>query len=298
MMSFSYDVKRELLDHIDKQRNCRTAELGAILMLEGRVECDPPAVYMRTENEALQGLYEKLVRMILSKEMLEGQDLLALQGEAAAELLAILKWRCADSVNGLLIQQENTKKAFIRGAFLSTGSMSDPEKSYHFEIVCNALSQAKQLQETMKFFMLDAKIVSRKNHSVVYLKEGAQVSTVLSVMEASVSMMNFENIRILKDMRNSVNRSVNCETANIKKTVNAAVRQVEAIQYIEESVGLSTLPENLQEIAEIRLKYPETPLKDLGELLDPPVGKSGVNHRLRRIVEIADKLKAGGSKRS
>jgi DNA-binding protein WhiA len=194
-----------------------------------------------------------------------------------------------------LIQQEKCKKAFIRGAFLSTGSMSDPEKAYHFEIVCDFESQAKQLQDALKFFHLDAKIVSRKNHSVVYLKEGAQVSTALSVMEASISMMNFENVRIVKEMRNSVNRSVNCETANIKKTVNAAVRQVEAIEYIEKEVGLSSLPESLQVIAEIRLRHPETPLKELGELLDPPVGKSGVNHRLRRIVEIADKLKLGGS---
>ncbi|MBQ1902470.1 MAG: DNA-binding protein WhiA [Lachnospiraceae bacterium] len=294
-MSFSHEVKRELLEHIDKQRDCRVAELSAILMLEGVVDMEEPAVYMHTENQELEELYGHMVRLVLPKEFEDDINPLELHGEPAGELLSILKWRNSDAVNGLLIQQEKCKKAFIRGAFLSNGSMSDPEKSYHFEIVCDFESQAKQIQDAMRFFHLDAKIVSRKNHSVVYLKEGAQVSTALSVMEASISMMNFENIRIVKEMRNSVNRSVNCETANIKKTVNAAVRQVEAIEFIESKVGLSSLPDNLQKIAEIRLTHPETPLKELGELLDPPVGKSGVNHRLRRIVEIADKLKLGGS---
>jgi DNA-binding protein WhiA len=294
-MSFSHNVKRELLEHIDKHRDCRVAELAAILLLVGAIDMEEPAIYMQTENQELAELYEHLVRMVLPKELEEGCHPFELKGEAAKELLTIMKWRNSNAVNGLLIQQEKCKKAFIRGAFLSTGSMSDPEKAYHFEIVCNFESQAKQLQDALKFFHLDAKIVSRKNHSVVYLKEGAQVSTALSVMEASISMMNFENVRIVKEMRNSVNRSVNCETANIKKTVNAAVRQVEAIEYIENEVGLSSLPESLQVIAEIRLSHPETPLKELGELLDPPVGKSGVNHRLRRIVEIADKLKLGGS---
>ena len=113
----------------------------------------------------------------------------------------------------------------------------------------------------------------------------------LGVMEANVALMNLENVRILKEMRNSVNRKVNCETANIGKTVSAAVRQVEDIQLIEKKIGLSKLPQSLQEIARVRLEHPDMPLKDLGELLTPPVGKSGVNHRLRRISEIAEKLK-------
>ena len=125
----------------------------------------------------------------------------------------------------------------------------------------------------------------------MYLKEGAQIVDMLNVMGAHVALMNLENVRILKEMRNSVNRKVNCETANISKTVNAAVRQVEDIQFIMDTKGLSSLPENLQEIAQVRLEHPDMPLKDLGTLLMPPIGKSGVNHRLRKISEIAEKLR-------
>ena len=135
---------------------------------------------------------------------------------------------------------------------------------------------------------MDAKIVERKKHYVVYLKEGSQIVDILNVMEAHVALMNLENVRILKEMRNSVNRKVNCETANISKTVNAAVKQVEDIVYLRDTVGLNSLPENLREMAELRLEYPEAPLKELGTYLNPPVGKSGVNHRLRKISMIAE----------
>ena len=137
----------------------------------------------------------------------------------------------------------------------------------------------------MNSFDVDAKIVERKKHFVVYLKEGAQIVDILNVMEAHVALMNLENVRILKEMRNSVNRKVNCETANISKTVNAAVK------HIREVMGLDSLPDNLKEMALLRLEYPEAPLKELGMYLDPPVGKSGVNHRLRKISEIADGLR-------
>ena len=209
------------------------------------------------------------------------------------EILETIKWDPARkrAVDGQIIQQPCCKRAFIRGAYLTTGSMSDPSKAYHFEIVCQTREQAKQLQTVMNTFVTDAKIVQRKNHYVVYLKEGEQISDMLSVMEAHKMRLDFENVRIVKEMRNSVNRQVNCETANIEKTVNAAVRQIEDIKWIESQCGLESLPENLREMARLRIENPEMPLKDLGTLLVPPVGKSGVNHRLRRISEIADKLR-------
>ena len=138
---------------------------------------------------------------------------------------------------------------------------------------------------------MDAKIVKRKKSYVVYLKEGEQIVDMLNIMEAHVALMDLENVRILKEMRNSVNRQVNCETANINKTVNAAVKQVEDINYIKSVRGLDSLPDNLKEIALLRLKYPQAALKELGTFLDPPVGKSGVNHRLRKICELAEDLK-------
>ena len=200
-------------------------------------------------------------------------------------------------VRNIVIQETCCKRAFIRGAFLASGSMSDPEKSYHFEIVCATREKAEQIQKIMKCFELDGKIVLRKKSFVVYLKEGSQIVDLLNVMEAYVSLMEFENVRILKDMRNTVNRKVNCETANINKTVSAAVKQIDDIRYIQETKGLDKLPEGLKDMALTRLTYPEASLKELGSLLTPPVGKSGVNHRLRKLSEMAEELrtKQGGA---
>jgi len=183
------------------------------------------------------------------------------------------------------------KRAFIRGAFLASGSISDPEKGYHFEIVCSDEQKAEQLRELIRSFEIDAKIVMRKKSYVVYVKEGAQIVDMLAVMEANVALMNLENIRIVKEMRNTVNRKVNCETANINKTVNAAVKQTEDIRLIQEKMGFHNLNEGLAEIAELRLQYPEATLKELGMMLNPQVGKSGVNHRLRKLSQIADGLR-------
>lgn len=194
-------------------------------------------------------------------------------------------------VQNVVIQQSCCRRAFLRGAFLASGSLSDPEKFYHFEIVCATEEKAKQLQGIIATFDLEAKIVKRKRYYIVYIKEGSQIVDILNVMEAPVALMELENIRILKDMRNSVNRQVNCETANINKTVSAAVKQIEDIEYIRDTIGLENLPENLEEIARERVERPEATLKELGEALDPPVGKSGVNHRLRKLGDIAEQLR-------
>ena len=212
---------------------------------------------------------------------------------AAVEMMAISWFDPKTSANMAPPYREKTccKRAFIRGAFLEAGSITDPNKSYHFEIVCRTMEQAEQLQQLMNGFETEAKIVERKGHYVVYLKEGSQIVDMLNVMEAYISLMNLENVRILKEMRNSVNRKVNCETANISKTVNAAVKQLEDIELIRSKLGLDQLPQNLREMALIRLEYPEAALKELGNYLTPPVGKSGVNHRLRKLAEIAEDLR-------
>lgn len=193
--------------------------------------------------------------------------------------------------NSIVYQRDCCKRAFVRGAFLSAGSISDPQKGYHFEIVCPSQEISGQLQEIIHSFHIDAKIVLRKKSYVLYVKEGAQIVDMLAIMEANVALMDLENIRILKEMRNSVNRKVNCETANINKTVNAAVKQIEDIRLLEEKVGLESLNEGLEEIARLRLQYPEATLKELGLMLNPQVGKSGVNHRLRKLSLLADDLR-------
>ena len=191
-----------------------------------------------------------------------------------------------------IFKEDDTKKAYIRGAFIGGGSISNPEKTYHLEFVTHSEEYAKDLSNLINTFSLNSKVIQRKNSFIVYIKEGEQIVDLLNVIGAHSSLLEIENIRIMKEMRNNVNRLVNCETANLSKTVNAAVRQVESIKLIQTQIGLQRLPENLREIAELRLNYPDESLKELGEMLDPPVGKSGINHRLRKIEKIAEELRS------
>ena len=305
-MSFSGMVKEELSRQISPARHCRIAETAALLCACGRITAKEN-LRIQTENAAvvrkcftlLQKTFniETEIAIRESCQMKKGNVYFVeicdpneirnvLQG---TKLSVNRETLCFD--NTLVTQQSCCKRAFIRGAFLASGSISDPEKGYHFEIVCPDRQKAEQLQELIRSFQIDAKIVLRKKSYVVYVKEGAQIVDILAVMEANVALMNLENIRILKEMRNSVNRKVNCETANINKTVSAAVKQIEDIRLIESQKGFHTLNEGLAEIAELRLQYPEATLKELGMLLNPQVGKSGVNHRLRKLSEIADELR-------
>lgn len=278
-MSFSAEVKEELQKQVGKSRHCQIAELAAMIAFDG----------IGIENHLLNEKYQALVGELFpgEKDVAEWRilELVKMWDEKQQ------KTEINSTVNGLLLQQVCCRRAFLRGAFLAGGSISDPNKSYHFEIVCKTLEQAEQLRDIINSFAMEAKIVERKKHQVVYLKEGAQIVDMLNIMEAHVALMNLENVRILKEMRNSVNRKVNCETANISKTVNAAVKQLEDIVFIRDKAGLDSLPDNLREIALLRLENPDAPLKELGTFLDPPVGKSGVNHRLRRISEIAETLR-------
>lgn len=189
-------------------------------------------------------------------------------------------------------QSKMSTKGLIREAFLQSGSISDPEKFYHLEIVFAAYEKALEIKQMIEAYQLDAKIVERKGHYVVYLKEGAQVADMLRIMEAPMALMEFENIRIVKEMRNSINRQVNCEAANLGKTISAAVKQVEDIKFIDRTVGLDNIPEGLAKIARKRLEYPEATLKELGELMEPPLGKSGVNHRLKHLNGLAEDLRS------
>lgn len=191
-----------------------------------------------------------------------------------------------------LLQNEECIRSFIRGAFIGGGSISDPGKNYHMEFVTNNEDFAKSLKDLINKLGFNCKVVSRKNNFVVYLKESEQISDLLSIIGAHNALLSLQNTKIVKAMRNNVNRIVNCETANLSKTVNASVRQIENIKLIQDTIGISSLPENLQEIARIRLECEDMTLKELGEMLEPPIGKSGVNHRLRKIEEIANDLRS------
>ena len=312
-MSFSSEVKEELSEQIASGRHCRLAETAAILSLCGKIvitENDRYCVKIQTENLAVARKYFTLLRktfniraevsvrksrevrfysVIVSKDpearRLLGETCLLDEDGNVSE--------CMSPMHHRLLRQNCCRRAFIRGAFLAVGSVSDPKKSYHFEIVCTAKEKARQLQELLASYDVDAKVVLRKRHYVVYIKEGSQIVELLGLTGAHVSLMQLENVRIVKEMRNSVNRKVNCETANLNKTVSAAVRQVEDIRYIQRTIGFQELNEGLAEMAVLRLEHPEASLKELGDLLTPPVGKSGVNHRLRKLSLIAEKLREG-----
>lgn len=305
-MSFSGTVKEELATHISSARHCQMAELAALLHFAGGTCDNGLHLCLETENEAVVRKCFTLLKktfnietVVMQSKYMQGKNRLLSDDEAEAKVIQALHLTDeADNrltldapVNVLLIKNSCCMRAYLRGAFLCAGSMSDPEKSYHLEFVCNTRPQAEQLRSIIREFQIEAKIIKRKKYDVVYLKEGAGIVDLLNVMEAHVSLMNLENLRIVKEMRNSINRRVNCETANISKTVTAATKQIEDIILIRDRYGFENLPDNLRQMAEIRLEYPDAALKELGEHLEPPVGKSGVNHRLRRLSEIADKFR-------
>lgn len=217
---------------------------------------------------------------------------LALTGDDAQRVASACRLTAhRGQVSPLLLKSACCRRAYLRGIYLSIGSMSNPKRSYHLEFVCADMPQAEQLCGILADFELEAKIIRRKRYYVVYLKEGERIVDLLNIMEAHVALMELENLRILKDISNRVNRRVNCETANIAKTVSAASRQVEDIRLIQERRGLSSLPENLQRAAQLRLEAPDATLEELAQMMTPPIGKSGVNHRLRKLSEIAEELR-------
>ena len=312
-MSFSGEIKEELGGQISTARHCQIAEISALISMCGSVMIDSNnryAIKIHTENlivarkcfTLLEKTFNIRTEISIRKNLIRQSVsywIIVKKHEEAIKVLQATKLINKDGevfeelsiVKNVIVQQYCCKRAFIRGAFLASGSISDPEKSYHFEIVCAVRAKAEQLQKIMNSFGIDAKVILRKKSYVVYVKEGAQIADLLNMIEAHGEFMKLENVRIIKDMRNTVNRKVNCETANINKTVSAAVKQVEDIVYIRDTIGLENLSDALRDVALTRLEYPEATLKELGDLLTTPIGKSGVNHRLRKLGEMADKLR-------
>ena len=313
-MSFSSKVKEELSKDCNNPRHCCIAETAAIISMCGKVifdEKDRVRIEIHTENVTVARKYFTLlkktynintdisIRHSSSLNKSRSYILSVNDDEMARKILMTCRLMKPFGVieedfsisDSLIIQRECCKRAFIRGAFLASGSVSDPVKTYHFEIVCLSEAKAKQLQMIMETFNINARVIKRRKYFVVYVKDSSQVVDLLNIMGAYNALMDMENVRIVKDMRNNVNRKVNCETANINKTVSAAVKQIEDIRFIQMSSAFDELPESLQEMAELRVRYPEATLAELGQLLDTPVGKSGVNHRLKKISLFADELR-------
>lgn len=302
-MSFSGQIKEELAQVISSPRHCQLAELAALVQFCGHIEEDGSLLVQSENPLVIRKCFTLLKKTFkieaVAKSQMQTQNYrLFVTGEDAFRVLEALK--ICDTAGHLmmrhltdpvLIKNSCCKRAYLRGCYMAVGSMSDPYKSYHLELVCGLQAQAEQLLKILHDFSLDAKMIVRKKYYVVYMKEGENIADFLNITEAHKALMEFENTRIYKGMRNMVNRKVNCEAANITKTVNAATRQVEDIRLIREKMGLEGLPEPLRQMAYVRLENPQASLGELGKLLDPPVGKSGVNHRLRKLGELAKKLK-------
>ena len=291
-MSFAGTVKEELFKHIGMSRHCMLAELGALVSFGGAdiYSGGDEKVVFEPDNELVaRKCFTLLKKTFNISESKDGNA--EYRGGSVFEINdrdEIRKLRQALS-NEVLLQRSCCMRAYLRGAFLAAGSVSDPNKSYHFEIVCRTGDQVPVLLDILRSFDIKAGTIIRKNHPVVYIKEGSMIVEALNVMEAHVALMDFENSRILKEMRNSLNRRVNCETANIGKTVTAAVKQTEDIKAVMGTLRYRSLPDGIKQIAELRLKYPDASLKELGQMCDPPIGKSGVNHRLRKLAAIVEK---------
>ncbi len=310
-LSFASETKKELTQ-VEANDSCLKAEVSALIRMNGVVSFANKQLSLdvQTENAAIarrlytiiKKLYSYNVELLVRKKMrLKKNNVYICRiREGARELLKDLDIISSDfqfnhSLSNSLIQNKNEKRAYIRGAFLAGGSVNNPEtSSYHLEIYSLYKEHGEALAELLNNFQLNAKTIERKKGFVTYLKEAEKISDFLGLVGAFQAMLKFEDVRIVRDMRNSVNRIVNCETANLNKTIGAAIRQVDNIKFIENSIGLDQLPEKLREIARLRVEYQDVTLKELGEMVSTgAVSKSGVNHRLRKIDEIADALRRG-----
>ncbi|MFJ7827633.1 DNA-binding protein WhiA [Psychrobacillus sp. NPDC096623] len=310
-MSFASETKKEMTQE-ENEPCCARSELSALIRMNGSLSFSNKMLSLdvQTENAAIarrlytliKSLYPYQVELLVRKKMrLKKNNIYICRIRDGAknllEDLQILKdgFQFEYSISKELVQKSCCKRAYLRGAFLAGGSVNNPEtSSYHLEIYSSYKTHSDALVDLMNEYELNAKTIERKKGFVAYLKEAEKISDFLSIAGAHRALLKFEDVRIIRDMRNSVNRLVNCETANLNKTISAAIRQVDNIRFIENSIGLDQLPEKLREIARLRVEYQDVTLKELGEMVSTGnVSKSGVNHRLRKIDEIADMLRNG-----
>lgn len=316
-MSFSAGVKEEIAGIIPRQKDERLASLSALLFNLSRIEingsCEFDIIFAEGPEKAVRKCFTLLKKGLNIDSRLrtdpQGQNsdgLSAARGPSRRsgggtlmlaeddrkkllDTFGMNMWEETGGVSPGLIRSEKCARAYLMDTFLCVGSVSDPGKEYHLEFNCRSLAHAKQILALLYMLGKSAGYTERKSRFVVYLKDSQDIIDLLGLMGAHISMMDMENQRIRKDVVNTVNRRVNCDTANARRTVGAAQQQIRDIRFLEDLGLLKVLPERLREIAELRMEHPELALGELGQMLHPPVSKSGVNHRLRKLSEIAEK---------
>lgn len=313
-MSFASDVRGELARMPHQDICCARSELVAALLASGGISYRGRNKYALSITAADAPVVRRYFAMLkqfwgiigqistISTDALNGQKRYRLEipDENALELLGELGLLDANALFGVrhtpdaqTVRFACCKKSFVRAAFMMCGAVNNPEKDYHWEIAAPTDEFASFVIEMMKYFEIQVKKACRKAKYVVYLKKAEEISNMLTLLGAGSAVLIYENVRIKKDVSNHVNRQMNCDQSNINRVVDAAEAQIRDIQYIDHELGLKKLPKSLREMAEVRVNNPATSLSGLGELLNPPIGKSGVNARLRKIGEIAEKLRSG-----
>lgn len=307
-MSFAAEVKKELTS-LEVHREHAKAELAALIRMNGSLSINNQqfVLNVQTENAAIARRIYSLLKdhynvrselLVRRKMKLKKNNvyIVRLKQETKRVLLDL------DIMDGLMFHSHvsdeimgNAQKmrSYLRGAFMASGSVNNPETSrYHLEIYSIYEEHNQDICDMLNYYGLNARALERRNGFISYLKGAEKIADFLTLIGATNSMLKFEDVRIVRDMRNSVNRLVNCETANMNKTIDAASKQIDNIEFIQQRVGLGALPEKLQEIAELRLEHPEVSLKELGEMIPSgAISKSGINHRIRKINEFADRLR-------
>lgn len=309
-MSFAAQTKKELT-MVEAEPCCERAELSALIRMNGSVQVSSQRIILdvSTENAAIArriyslvkkiyGIHAELLvrkKMRLKKNNVYIVRIPAKVQELLQNLLIVSEgFLFTPDIDKEIIRNGCCKRAYLRGAFMAGGSVNNPEgSSYHLEIASMYEEHCNALVKLANRFDLNARCIERKKGFIFYIKEGEKIIELLSIIGAHQALFKFEDVRIMRDMRNSVNRIVNCETANLNKTIGAAVRQIENIKLLQRELGLENLPDKLREVAEVRLLHPDVNLTEVGELLKGKVSKSGVNHRLRKIDELADKIRKG-----
>lgn len=313
-MSFSVETKNELARLEQEKECCMLAEIAGFIRMTGSIRLAGGGkftIVMSTENPAVARHYKIMIKEYFDAEanleVGQGTTLkkskiyfLTIGPEERSEQIlretGILMVRggmnfISDGIYDGLIRTKCCKKAYLRGVFLGAGTITDPEKSYHIEFVCMTQTLANDVKKLINSFVdLHAKQIERKKHYVVYVKESEQIVDILNILQAHGQLLKFEDTRIIKETRNRTNRILNCDSANLDKTLNAAEKQLAAIHKIEEKKGLDFLNPKLRAVAELRIENPEATLQELADMMDPPMKKSGINHRIKKIEEIANTL--------
>ena len=310
-MSFASEMKNELT-RIEVDECCMKSELSALIKMNGAVSYFEGqwVINVQTENAAIarrifsliKNVYKIEIDLLVRKKMKLKKNnvyICRIKKEAKdvlEDLDIFSSGMLTNTITDEIKSKDCCRRSYLRGAFLAGGSVNNPETSaYHLEIASLYEDHASALTDLMNDYELNAKYIDRKRGYTIYLKEAEKIAEFLSLIGGYQALLKFEDIWIVRDMRNSVNRLVNCETANLNKTINAAMRQVENIKFIDEEIGIDELPERLREVARLRVEHQDMTLKEIGEAVSTgTISKSGINHRLRKLDQIADKLRSGG----